>query len=249
MGSKKPVLDPYEYMHLTDLITPEENAIRLKIKGFVDKEVRPVINDYVEEATYPGPIVKKLKEVDPLSLFLRPPYGRSASLVTIGLISAELARVDLGVCTFLNVHAGLSARTIEEFGSEEQKKKYLPMMRSFDIIGGWGLTEKEYGSDASNLKSNVRKVEGGYLLNGNKRWIGNGNKDIMVVWAKDLDNHKMTEAFIVDLTSPGIKIEVIKNKLALRIVQNCEVTFENVFIPENCKLPKAKSFQDTNIIL
>lgn len=91
-------------------------------------------------------------------------------------------------------------------------------MRSFDIIGGWGLTERDYGSDASNLKSHVRKVEGGYILNGNKRWIGNGNKDIMVVWAKDLDNHKNTEAFIVDLTSKGIKIEVIKNKLALRIV-------------------------------
>jgi acyl-CoA oxidase len=72
-------------------------------------------------------------------------------------------------------------------------------MRSFDIIGGWGLTERDYGSDASSLKSNVKKVEGGYVLNGNKRWIGNGNKDIMVVWAKDLDNHKNTEAFIVDL--------------------------------------------------
>ena len=198
---------------------------------------------------FPGPIVKKLKDIDPLGLLLRPPYGKNVSLVTVGLISAELARVDLGVCTFLNVHWGLSARTIEEFGSEEQKLKYLPKMRSFDIIGGWGLTERDYGSDASNLKSNVRKVEGGYVLNGNKRWIGNGNKDIMVVWAKDLDNHKNTEAFIVDLTSKGIKIEVIKNKLALRIVQNCDVTFENVFIPDDCKLPKAKTFADTNNVI
>jgi len=113
------VTDPYDFIHLTDIISPEENAIRLKVREFVEKEIRPFINDYVETATFPGPIVQKLRQIDPLGLFFRPPYGKDVSSVTVGLILAELTRVDLGVGTFLAVHYGLSARTIEEFGSEE----------------------------------------------------------------------------------------------------------------------------------
>lgn len=107
------------------------------------------------------------------------------------------------------------------------------------------MTERDIGSDASSLTSNVKKVDGGYILNGNKRWIGNGNKDILVVWARNQENKKV-EAFIVEMQWKGITSNVIKNKLALRIVQNCDITFENVFIPDANKLPKAQDFSATN---
>lgn len=89
-----------------------------------------------------------------------------------------------------------------------------------ELIGGWGLTEMEYGSDASSLQTTAKKVQGGYIINGNKRWIGNGNKDLLIIWARSADTNQI-EGFIVENKWPGVTSEVIKNKLALRIVQNC----------------------------
>lgn len=132
----------------------------------------------------------------------------------------EMSRTDTGIATFFAVQMSLLKYTIDKMGSEEQKKKYLPKIMNLEMIGGWALTEPEFGSDASSLETNVKKVEGGYLLNGNKRWIGNGNRDLLVVWARNQDN-KQIEGFIIENAWKGVKSEPIKNKLALRIVQNC----------------------------
>ena len=110
-----------------------------------------------------------------------------------------------------------------------------------EYIGGWGLTERDIGSDASSLTTNVKKVKGGYILNGNKRWIGNGNKDVLIVFARNFDNNQV-EGFIVETKCPGYEVEVIKGKLALRIVQNCQITFTNLFIPDENKLEAIKDF-------
>jgi acyl-CoA oxidase len=122
-------------------------------------------------------------------------------------------------------------------------------MKNFELIGGFGLTEKEIGSDASSLTTSVRPVEGGYILNGNKMWIGNGNQDLIVVWARNESNNNV-EGFIVENRWKGVRPEVIRRKLALRIVQNCHIIYDNVFVPEENKLPKAKNFvQGANKIL
>jgi len=138
---------------------------------------------------------------------------------------------------------------LDSFCSDEQKKRLFPDMLKLKTISGWGLTEPTIGSDAGNLQSNVKKVEGGYLLNGNKRWIGNGNKDMVVTWARNQETKKV-ECFIVPNSSPGFTSEVIKNKLALRCVQNCHITFKDVFVPESNKLPGAvNGFGSTNQVL
>lgn len=134
-------------------------------------------------------------------------------------------------------------------GSEEQKKKYLPKIINLELIGGWGLTEDKVGSDASNINTNVAKVPEGYKINGVKRWIGNGNRDLLVTWAKNED--KKVEAYVLETKGlKGWSAEVIKNKLALRVVQNCTITLDNVIVPESQRLPHAIDFQNgTNRVL
>lgn len=131
--------------------------------------------------------------------------------------------------------------TIETLGSEEQKQKWLPQLRDIKKIGGWGLTEVLTGSNAAQIDTTAKKVPGGWIINGNKRWIGNGNRDLIVCWAQNEETKKVN-AFIVEMDRKGVKSEVIQHKLALRIVQNCEISFDNVFIPDENRLPKAEDF-------
>ncbi len=141
-----------------------------------------------------------------------------------------MSRIDAGLGTFCAVQLGLLGHTIEALGSEEQKAKYLPKIINLEWIGGWGLTEEKVGSDAANLLTTSTKVEGGYKLNGVKRWMGNGNKDLLIVFAKN-ENKKMEGYILETHNNPkGWKSEVIKNKIGLRIVQNCNITLDNVMV-------------------
>ena len=136
----------------------------------------------------------------------------------------------------------LLCNTIDDFGSEEQKGEILPKIRTLELIGGWGLTEKDTGSDASNLETECYQNDSGeWILNGNKRWIGNANKDLMIVFARDKKS-KNIRGFIVFLTQEGVKREVIKNKFSLRSVQNMQLHFDNVIIEEKWRLPKVDGF-------
>ena len=148
------------------------------------------------------------------------------------------------------VDLGLLGYTIQLLGSEEQKQKYLPKIINFEMLGGWGLTEDKIGSDAANIGTTVTKGAEGYKINGVKRWIGNGNKDLLIAWAKNTEN-KNVEAYILETKGlKGYKAEAIQNKLALRIVQNCHITMTDVIVPESQKLPHAIDFQNgTNRVL
>ena len=152
----------------------------------------PNIDTYVEEAKFPEFLLPKLREMNIMDYFLQPPYGKGYSVTAVGCIFAEIARGDAGVCTMVLVQWALAAFTIEALGSEEQKAKYLPKLKSFEMIGGWGLTEDKIGSDASNLQTNAKKINATqYKLNGTKRWIGNGNRDLLIIWARNVDNKKV----------------------------------------------------------
>ncbi|CAD8071213.1 unnamed protein product [Paramecium sonneborni] len=227
--------DPLEYLRLYDMLDNEEKEICQAVRKFAQEKAAPTINKYVEAAEFPTEIVEALK---PLKLI-----HKTNTYVKTGLAYLELAKVDAGLSTFYLLISSLVPHSIETFGSEEQKKKYLTRIKDMDILGGWALTEKEYGSDASSIQTTVKKVQGGYLLNGNKRWIGNGNKDILVVWARNSENQNI-EGFIVENKWAGVHAEPIKHKLALRIVQNCQITFKDVFVPDENKMPKAKDFQN-----
>lgn len=251
MGSSKThyVESSVDYLRFADLLTPEEEAFRLQVRQLAEKEIAPYINDNIETATFPEHLLPVFRKSEYLSNFLSKPYGKDTSLMAQGIATAEMARVDGSICTFTLVQAVLAMYTIDKLGSEEQRAKYLPKMARLELISGWGLTEGKIGSDASNLEATVVKVPGGYRLNGDKRWIGNGNRDLLVVWARNQENKKV-EAFVVDMKLPGITSQVIKHKLPLRMVQNCHIHFNNVVLPEDSKLPKAVDFQKgTSVIL
>jgi acyl-CoA oxidase len=165
---------------------------RLRVRQFIEAEVIPTIDSHVEEAKFPEYLIPKLRTLNLFDYFLQPPYGRGFPMRAIGPIIAELSRGDAGVATMCIVQWGLVMFTIEALGSEEQKAKYLPKLKNLEYIGGWGLTEDKIGSDASNLMTNAKKINATqYKLNGTKRWIGNGNRDILIVWARNLDNQKV----------------------------------------------------------
>ena len=132
----------------------------------------------------------------------------------------------------------------------EQKKNYLPKIIDLELLGGWGLTEDKIGSDASNMNTNVTKTQEGYKINGVKRWIGSGNKDLLVTWAQNTET-KNIEGFILEnKNTPGLNSQAIKYKLPLRIVQNCHITLNNVVVSAAQKLPKANDFATgTNVVL
>lgn len=232
-----------DYLFFSDFLNPEEQAMRKEIRQFCEQSLAPYINDSIETASFPDHLIPIIAKSDLLSHFIQKPYGKGTSQVALGVILAEIARVDGSLATFVIVQGCLAMHTIEKLGSEEQKQRYLPKMSKLELISGWGLTEKGTGSDASSLYTSALKLPNGagYRINGDKRWIGNGNKDMLIVWARNQDNQKV-EGFILDMKVPGVQTEKIKHKFPLRMVQNCQITFTNAIIPEENKLPKAIDF-------
>lgn len=238
-----------DYLKFSDLLTPEEENFRQQVRRLAEKEFAPFINDSIETASFPEHLLPVLRKSELLFHFISAPIGKATSMMGQCVAAAELARIDCSVCTFILVQAVLAMYTIDKLGSEEQKQKYLPKMGKLELLSGWGLTESKIGSDASNLETSVVKVPGGYRLNGEKRWIGNGDRDLIVVWARNQENRKV-EGFILDMKTPGVSSQLIKYKLALRMVQNCHINFNNVLIPDENKLPKAIDFQKgTSVVL
>mmetsp|Transcript_34954 Transcript_34954/g.31506 ORF Transcript_34954/g.31506 Transcript_34954/m.31506 type:complete len:162 (+) Transcript_34954:262-747(+) len=161
--------------------------------------------------------MKKLSELEIVKAILKKPWGEDKGIFTNAIVGMELARCDAGVLTAVVAHLNLAMYTMELYASDEQKAKYYPKMMSFETLAGWGLTERDVGSDASSLQTLVTPSQGGFVLNGNKRWIGNSNGHIMTVWARNSETKKI-QCFIVPLDSKGVSIKIIKNKLPLRIV-------------------------------
>ena len=236
------------YLSLGDFYSPEQKQLTGKINAFIQQNISPLLDECYEKAGFPPIIIEKFKELNLFVNFLKPPYGHGLSYSTLALTIMELAKFDASLATFFWLQMVVNMHTIESLCSEEQKKYYLPKMAKLELISGWALTEPEIGSDASNIQTTATPTKDGFVLNGKKRWIGNANKNFNVVWAKNTETKKV-EAFIAENTRYGIDLQVIKHKLALRIVQNCEITFKNVFIPTANKIPGAKNFAKTTQML
>jgi len=238
-----------DYFRIADQLTREERGYWRRTRDFVDEEVLPVINGYWERAEYPRPLVEKLAKLgivgDGIDGYGCPPM----SPIATGLVHMELNRGDGSLGTFLGVQAGLAMGSIALLGSEEQKRRWLPGMARLDTIGAFALTEPLHGSDSVALEASARRDGDEWVLNGSKKWIGNGTiADVVVVWARDVADG-LVKGFLVETPSPGYRASRIDGKGSLRAVWQAEIALTDVRVPEENRLPGARSFKDTARVL
>lgn len=238
-----------DYYQLDDLLTPEEQAIRRKVRKVMEKEVAPVMTEYWEKAQFPFHVIPKLGSLKVAGGTIKGYGCPGLSITGSAIATAEIARVDASCSTFILVHSSLAMLTIALCGSEMQKEQLLPSLARLEKIGCWALTEPDYGSDASSLRTTATKVAGGWILDGQKRWIGNSTfADVLVVFARNTTTNQIN-GYIVKKDAPGLKATKIENKIGLRIVQNGDILLKKVFVPDEDRLPGVNSFKDTNKVL
>jgi glutaryl-CoA dehydrogenase len=242
-------LERPDFYAVDELLSDEERAVRDKVRAFVDAEVIPIITPYWERAEFPTQLIDKMKGLNLMGASFKGYGCPGLSAVADGLISAELSRGDASVSTFFGVHSGLAMGSIYLCGSEEQKGRWLPPMARLEILGAFGLTEPFFGSDAAHIQTTARRVGNEYVLNGAKRWIGNGHlADIIVIWARDEETNKVG-AFVVEKGTPGFEGHVMAGKLALRALGNADLTLKDVRVPLENRLEGARDFRDTGRVL
>jgi glutaryl-CoA dehydrogenase len=238
-----------DYYLLDEQLSDEERAIRDRVRAFGEQEVLPVINDYWERAEFPFDLVPKLAELNVAGTAIEGYGCPGMSRLAAGIVSRELARADGSLNTFFGVHSGLAMGTIALLGSEEQKTRWLPPMARLELIGAFALTEPHHGSDSVSLETEARRDGDGYVLNGQKRWIGNASfADLVIVWARDEEGD--VGAFVVEKGAPGFDASsVIEGKIGKRAVWQAEIALSDVRIPTDNKLAHARTFDDATRVL
>ncbi len=250
-----PDLEPHvgDFFGYETLLPAHEQSKILRLREFLDTEVRPIADEYWAEAKFPDQLIPGLRDLDIVGGAYEgfSDNGDQAySRLFSGFTSLEMSRVDPSFSTFFGVHAGLSFASIYHCGSPEQRERWLPAMADLRSIGAFALTEPEHGSDiAGGLETSARKVDGGWVLNGKKRWIGNGTfADVVVLWARDVESEEVV-GFVVEGGTPGFTATKITGKIALRSVQNADLELVDVFLPDDHRLENARSFKDTANVL
>ncbi|AGZ43742.1 acyl-CoA dehydrogenase family protein [Actinoplanes friuliensis] len=225
-----------------DLLNAEEAAVVERVRAWLAAEVTPIANDHWSRAEFPYPLIKGYHDLGIA--------GREQSNLLSGWLALEMAHADASMATFYGVHSGLAMGSITTCGSPEQQERWLPAMTSFDQIGAFALTEPTGGSDvAAGLRTTARRDGDRWILNGEKRWIGNATfADLIVVWARDLEDNQV-KGFVVGKDNPGFRATKIENKIALRIVQNADIVLTDCVVDEADRLQNANTFKDTAKIL
>jgi glutaryl-CoA dehydrogenase len=232
-------------------LTDREKELITELRVYLEAEVRPIINGLWANAEFfPRKIVTDLAA---MGLFGQPweeTRRFENSAVFRGWVALELARVDASLATLVGMQNGLVMGSIAVAGSKQQREEWLPRLASGELLGAFGLTEPLSGSDAAQgLRTVARRDGDTWILNGAKRWIGNGSiSDVTIIWAKDADDGQV-KGFIVPTTTPGYSATRIENKQALRIVQNADIVLTDVVVPESNRLENSKSFRETAAVL
>jgi glutaryl-CoA dehydrogenase len=242
-----------DFYDLAGLLGEEDRDLLRRVRAFMDEQVEPIINEYWTRGRFPREIVPGLAA---LGIAGNPYTGYGCpgrSFLTDGMVAMELSRGDPSVATFMGVHSGLAMGTVHLCGSEEQKERWLPGMVAMELIGAFGLTEPQAGSDvARGLKTTARRDGDAWVLDGHKKWIGNGSfADLVIIWARDVEDHQV-KGFVVERGAPGsegMTFDVQRDKIALRVVQNAEIHLRGVRVPEANRLADASSFKDTAKVL
>jgi glutaryl-CoA dehydrogenase len=239
-----------DFYSLHTILSEEDQALLQRVRNFLEADVIPIINQYWIREEFPHQILHNLAELHIMGLAYQGYGCPGKSTLLDGMLMMELARADSSIATFRGVHSGLAMGSIYLCGSEEQKQHWLPPMARLEKIGAFGLTEPEVGSGTSRgLTTTARREGDTWVLNGQKTWIGNATfADVVVIWARDVADDQV-KGFLVEKGTPGFKPEKLKNKIALRVVQNALITLEDCRVPEANRLQRAHSFKDTAAVL
>ena len=233
-----------------DLLDDRERARLDRLRGWLERELAPIADAHWAAAEFPRQLLAGLAELDIMGLAYDLPDRRTERRLLSGFISLELSRIDSSFASFYGVHSGLAMGTIHQCGSAQQRERWLPPMRRLELIGAFALTEPHGGSDvAGGLETTARRDGDEWVLDGAKRWIGNGTiADLIIVWARDVADDEV-KGFVVESATPGFTATKMEGKLALRAMQNADLAFDGVRVPEANRLQNANSFDDTSAVL
>jgi glutaryl-CoA dehydrogenase len=230
-----------DYLGLDALLSAEELAWRDTVRAFVRKRIRPSIRDWYENAVFPAELVPEMGSLGLLGSHLSGYGCAGRSAVEYGLAALELEAGDSGLRTFVSVQGSLAMSAIHKFGTDAQKERWLPGMAAGELIGCFGLTEPEAGSDPASMTTTARQAGGSWVINGAKRWIGLASiADIAVIWARTEEGIR---GFLVPTDTPGFTATPIEPKLAMRASIQCDITLENVEVPADAILPGAAALR------
>jgi alkylation response protein AidB-like acyl-CoA dehydrogenase len=240
-----------DFYGLVETLPAEDLAVVKQVRAYMETKVQPIINKYWAEDAFPFELLPSFKELNIGGLGIEGYGGNGGSQLLVGLVAMEMSRVDSSIATFWGVHNGLAMGSIYLGGSEEQKQKWLPPMVRMEKIGCFGLTEPLVGSGTAGGMTTTAKRDGDtWILNGQKRWIGNSPWcDISVIWARDLADNQVKAFIVENKTTPGFSVEKIQNKIALKVVQNGQITMKDCRVSEANRLQADSSFRDTARVL
>ena len=234
--------DPHDFLDIDSLLSDEEILLRDTVRGYVEKEITPNVGDWWDEGVIPhADLAKAFGELGMFGMHLEGYGCAGTSATAYGLASLELEAGDSGIRSFVSVQGSLAMFPIWKFGSEEQKQTWLPQMARGEVIGCFGLTEADSGSDPSSMRTNARRDGSDWIINGSKMWITNGSiADIAIIWARTDDG---VRGFIVPTDSPGFSAPEIKKKASLRASVTSELILDEVRVPDEFVLPGVASMR------
>jgi glutaryl-CoA dehydrogenase len=242
-SSKKDLYEAPDYYLIDDLLSEEHKLIRDSVRSWIKKELSPIIEDFAQKALFPKHLIPGLAEIGAFGPTIPANYGGAGlDYIAYGLIMQEIERGDSGIRSTASVQGSLVMYPIYAYGSEEQKKYYLPKLASGEFLGCFGLTEADHGSDPGSMITNIKDMGDYYLLNGAKMWISNSPfADIAIVWAKDEEG--IIRGLIVEKGMEGFSAPEIHSKWSLRASASGELVFDNVKVPKKNILPNIKGLK------
>ncbi|WP_369045538.1 acyl-CoA dehydrogenase family protein [Sinomonas sp. P10A9] len=243
-----------DYFRLDDGLTPEEIAIRDKVRAFAEERVLPIINEYWERGEFPEELLPGLAGLGIIGTFIKGYGCPGMSRKAAGMVAREMARADGSINTFLGVHSNLCMGTLSMLGSEEQKQRWLPALARIEKTGAFALTEPDHGSDSVALETSARRDGDEWVLDGHKRWIGNGHAaDVVVLFARNTEDGQVN-CFVVEKRPDGAypagyEPTVITGKIGKRAILQADIVIDGLRIPEANRLTGCRSFKDVARVL
>jgi glutaryl-CoA dehydrogenase len=236
-----------DFYDLDDLLSEQDKQIRQSVREWVSLRFLPIVRQHYAAGTFPMELVGEMAALHCFGANIKGYGCAGLSNLQYGLIMQELERGDSGLRTFASVHGALAMNAIHMLGSEEQKTQWLPRLARAEQLACFALTEPDFGSNPAGMRSTARRTSEGYILSGNKMWIGNGTvADVAIVWAKvdgeigvDPGSPAAIRGFLVEKGTPGLRADVIEGKLSLRAAVTCRLYFENCRLPHSALLPKS----------